>query len=137
MGLLRKAIILGGIVLALPSPPIQQMATGQPGLQSSTFATLAAAADTVADFKGFCVRRPQACVTGQFIAYTLEAKAKYTARMLYEWASTGMPPEQKQVAEQAAPTQTRLAAGVPALRLASLPEAKPTKIENLLRATSD
>jgi len=137
MGLIRKVIILGGIVLALPSPPVTQQMAGQPMLQSSTFATLAAAADTVADFKGFCARRPQACVTGQYIAYTLEAKAKYTARMLYEWASPGMPPEQTQVAAHVSPEKPHLAPGVPALRLASFTEPKPTKIEDLLRSTSN
>ena len=77
MGLIRKAIVLGGILLALPSPPaVQQMADGQANFQSSTFATITAAADTVADFKGFCQRRPQACVTGQYLAYMLENKEK-------------------------------------------------------------
>ena len=57
---------------------------------------------------------------------------------LYEWASPGIPAQQKQVAEQAASTKTHMAApAAPALRVASLAEAKPTRIEDLLRATSD
>jgi len=130
MGLIRKAIVLGGIFFALPSPPaVQPMAGGQANLQSSTFATLTAAADTVADFKGFCERRPQACVTGQYLAYTLEGKAKYTARLLYEWANPAKT-EQVQTAETALSLKAHKAA--PPLRLATLIETKPTRIEDLL-----
>ncbi len=135
MGLIRKAIVLGGVLLALPSPPaVQQMAGGQANFQSSTFATITAAADTVADFKGFCQRRPQACVIGQYLAYTLENKAKYTARLLYEWANP-MAANQEQIAETAAvPKHTKV---TPPLRLATLTEAKPSKIEDLLRSTEE
>jgi hypothetical protein len=132
MGLIRKAIVLGGIFLALPSPPAQ-LVVGQPSLQSSTFATLSAAADTVADFKGFCERRPRACVTGQYLAYIIEGKAKYTARMLFEWAN----PAADTVQTADAPIQVRPNKLAPPLRLATLTEARPSKIEDLLRSTAE
>jgi hypothetical protein len=132
MGLIRKAIVLGGIFLALPSPPAQMVA-GQPSLQSSTFASLSAAADTVADFKGFCERRPQACVTGQYLAYMIEGKAKYTARMLYEWAN----PVADTVQTADALIQAKPHKLAPPLRLATLTEAKPSNIEDLLRTTAE
>jgi Family of unknown function (DUF5330) len=134
MGLIRKAIILGGILLALPTPPVPIVA-GQPALQSSTFATIEAAAETVADFKGFCERRPQACATGQYIAYALEGKAKYTARLIYQWANPTASGSDVQTAD-AAPSKPH-AGAAPNLRLAALAEPKPTKIEDLLRRTAD
>ena len=111
MGLIRKALIVGGLLFALPSPPAtQQVAGADASLQSSTFATISAAAETIADFKGFCARRPQACVTGQYLAATLEGKAQYTARLLYEWANPPTP-SQEQIAQ--APSKKALAAQMP------------------------
>ena len=71
MGLIRKAIVLGGIIFALPTAPATDpLLAVQPNTQPSTFATISAAAETVADVKGFCERRPQACVTGRYLATT-------------------------------------------------------------------
>ncbi|MDE2385190.1 MAG: DUF5330 domain-containing protein [Alphaproteobacteria bacterium] len=143
MGLFRKAIVLGGILYALPSPPPEALvAGGQPSLQSSTFATITAAADTVADFKGFCERRPQACITGQYLAYTLEAKAKYSARIIYEWANPNSGDGKLTASATPAPAPATAKSSLqPAnLRLATLTEAAakpPSKIEDLLRGTSN
>jgi Family of unknown function (DUF5330) len=123
MGLFRKAIVLGGVIFAMPSPPASGPLTAvQPNTQASTFATLAAAAETVADVKGFCERRPQACVTGQYLAVTLEGKARYGVKLAYEWAN-------------AAKGET-IKVEAPALRLATLSEAKPQTIDDLLRKTT-
>jgi hypothetical protein len=88
MGLIRKAIVIGGALLAMPSPPPDQagnqIAYSSP---STSWAYIAAATDTVADLKGFCDRKPQVCGTAQYLATTLEGKAKYSARMIYEWAN--------------------------------------------------
>ena len=35
----------------------------------------------------FCGRQPMVCVTADFIATKLEAKAKYSAKLIYEWAN--------------------------------------------------
>ena len=89
MGLLRKAIFIGGIIFAMPSPPVVlqpgQVAQAMPDSTSWTY--IAAAADAVADMKGFCDRKPQVCSTAQYLAVTMEGKAKYSAKILYEWAN--------------------------------------------------
>jgi Family of unknown function (DUF5330) len=106
MGLIRKAIVVGGALMAMPSPPPDQsgsqIAFNSP---ASSWAYIAAASDTVADFKGFCERKPQVCGTAQYLAVTLEGKAKYSARMIYEWAnesSAGLSHKQPTLQELAA-----------------------------------
>jgi hypothetical protein len=89
MGILRKAIVAGGMFVALPMPPqsgpVQSVEqTVGPG----TFAYMAAASDTFADVSSFCQRRPTACNVAQYIAVTAQAKAKYSAKIVYEWANT-------------------------------------------------
>jgi Family of unknown function (DUF5330) len=83
MGLIRKAIVVGAALMAMPAPP--ESAQDHNGL--SSWGYIAAAADTFADFKGFCVRKPQVCVTAQYVAGNLESKAKYSAKLVYEWAN--------------------------------------------------
>ena len=85
MGLLRKAIVLGGLLYLLPSPPVGVNVADEPSAQPSTMATIYAATETVADAKSFCERRPQVCVTGYYILSKAEAKAKYSAQLAYEW----------------------------------------------------
>ena len=89
MGLLRKAIVLGGVILAMPSPPatVQSNQMAQAMADSTSWTYIAAAADTVADMKSFCERKPQVCITARYIAVTMEGKAKYSAKIIYEWAS--------------------------------------------------
>ncbi len=133
VGLIRKAMILGGILFALPTPPAtQQVAGANAPLQPSTFATLSAAAETLADFKGFCERRPQACITGQYLAVTLEGKARYTAQLLYEWANPAAAAPLQTAQTKAAPKL-----GQPPLRLATLTDVKPATIEDLLRGSKE
>jgi hypothetical protein len=89
MGLIRKVIVLGGALMAMPSPPpsLQNPAAAQAGYSSASWTYISAAADTVADVKGFCERKPQVCSTAQYLAVNVEAKAKYSARLIYEWAN--------------------------------------------------
>ena len=92
--MLRKTIIVVALAAALPSPP--KDATGlQPELVAGTgmFAYVTAAADTFTDMRGFCVRNPGVCVAANSLAGTMEAKAKYNAKLIYEWANeaTGAP----------------------------------------------
>ena len=135
MGLIRKALVVGGILFALPTPPAtQQVAGADASLQSSTFATLSAAAETFADFKGFCERRPQACATGQYLAATLEGKARYSARLLYEWANPTPAPQIQTTQVKPLPVPKP---GQPPLRLATLTDAKPTTIEDLLHGSAE
>jgi len=54
MGLIRKIIVVGGALLAMPSPPaqLQSVATALT-TPSTSWTYIAAAADTVADLKSF------------------------------------------------------------------------------------
>ena len=88
MGILRKAMVAAGLFAALPTPP--QGAPLDPAAQApgpGTLAYVAAASDTFADVGSFCQRRPMACEVGQYLMATAEAKAKYSAKMIYEWAN--------------------------------------------------
>ena len=135
MGLIRKALVVGGILFALPTPPAsQQVAGSDAAIQSSTFTTFSAAGETIADFKGFCERRPQVCITGQYLAATLEGKAKYTAQLLYQWANPAASPQIQTAQIKPVPAPK---AGQPPLRLATLTDTKPTKIEDLLRTPKE
>ena len=51
----------------------------------------AAAIGTVGDFSGFCTRQPTVCETAHGLLYKLEAKAKYSLHLLYQWVES---PEQ-------------------------------------------
>ena len=54
---------------------------------------------TFSDLASFCARQPGVCETAGFVAHKLELKAKYGARLIYEWASeasstpSAVPPE--------------------------------------------
>jgi hypothetical protein len=89
MGLIRKIIVMGGALMAMPSPPpaMQIGNVAQTSAPSSSWAYISAAADTVADMKSFCERKPQVCSTAQYLAGSLEGKAKYSAKLVYEWAN--------------------------------------------------
>jgi hypothetical protein len=134
MGLIRKAVILGGLFLALPNPPAPQQADGsQPVPETSTFAAFEAAMATFADVRSFCARQPQACVTGQYLAYSIESKVKYATRLAYEWSGS----KAKSDGTEQAKAGPMAKAGTAQVRTATLNDAKPTKIEDLLRATQD
>jgi Family of unknown function (DUF5330) len=105
MGLIRKAIVIGGALFAMPSPPALQTGVADMSTPSTSWTYIAAAADTVADVKSFCERKPQVCSTAQYLAGSLEGKAKYSAKLVYEWAndSTATHP---QVLAKADPIET-------------------------------
>ena len=46
---------------------------------------------TFSDVASFCDRQPGVCKTAGYVAYKLERKAKYGARMIYEWANEAKP----------------------------------------------
>lgn len=82
--MLKKTILVVALIALMPSPPNDGAA---PEPQGNAFAYVAAAADTFADVKGFCSRNPAVCVTANQFAVTVEAKARYSAKLLYEWAN--------------------------------------------------
>lgn len=87
MGILRKAFVVGAVVLALPNPPASEQPEGVVPATTSTFAYLAAATETFADFRSFCERRPAVCQVAGQMAGNLELKARYGAKLAYEWAN--------------------------------------------------
>jgi hypothetical protein len=90
MGLIRKAILVGGVIAAMPSAPPDIADPAQVAAQSSLGASIAyvsAVGATVSDAKGFCMRQPQVCSTAQYFATSLQGKAKYSARLIYQWAN--------------------------------------------------
>ena len=48
---------------------------------------MAAAANAASDVGSFCNRQPAVCSTASNLAGTLEAKARYSIKLLYEWAN--------------------------------------------------
>jgi Family of unknown function (DUF5330) len=84
MGMLRNLIIVGVAIAFMPSPPPGE--NDVTPVSMGAFAYMAAAAETVADLRSFCQRNPNVCVTAGSMAQTLESKAKYSAKLMYEWA---------------------------------------------------
>jgi hypothetical protein len=118
MGLIRKIIVVGGALMAMPAPPqtVQNGNIVQAVAPSSSWAYISAAADTMADVKDFCARKPQVCGTAQYLVGSLEGKAKYSAKLVYEWANesaTGNPHKLQNLAKadpiQTGSTDTRFA----------------------------
>jgi Family of unknown function (DUF5330) len=109
MGMLRTLFVLGAGFAFMPSPPIDT-SSGQAPAGPSSFTYLAAAAETVADMRSFCQRNPNVCVTAGAVAQTVEGKAKYSAKLIYEWANEatgdGMPANLPENLAKADPIQT-------------------------------
>lgn len=86
MGMLRTTFILGAILFAMPSPP-QDPAVDNQAVPMSGVAYIAAAADAFGDIKNFCARKPFVCETAGQLVSSVERKAKYSAKLVYEWAN--------------------------------------------------
>jgi hypothetical protein len=106
MRILRAAFFLSVIAVLAPSPPESEVekALASHAAEPSQFEMLSAAGDAVTDIGQFCQRQPDVCHTAMYLAARLEAKAKYSVRQLYEWASDTGPGEVAgaPVADQAA-----------------------------------
>ncbi len=89
MRLIRTILVLSGAGFLLPSPPEQISASSATALteQVSTLAMLSSASSAVTDVAGFCSRQPEFCGSAAYVAGKLEAKAKYSVKLLYEWAA--------------------------------------------------
>ena len=89
MRLIRTILVLSGAGFLLPSPP-EDVAVNNVSAtteQVSTLAMLSSASSAVTDVAGFCFRQPDFCESASYVAGRLEAKAKYSVKLLYEWAS--------------------------------------------------
>jgi Family of unknown function (DUF5330) len=89
MKIFRTIILLSGLAVFMPSPP-ENEATPQSAAfddAKSSLALLSAATNAVSDLGSFCARQENVCETAQYVAHRLEVKAKYSAKLLYEWAN--------------------------------------------------
>ena len=89
MRIFRTIILLTGIAVLMPSPPESENsgAVILAGNAAETAGLVKAASQTVFDAASFCSRQPGVCRTAGYVAGKLQAKAKYSVRLIYEWAS--------------------------------------------------
>ena len=85
MRILRTIFCLAVVTVLMPTPP-EEMGGGK-NKSAATSELLSAAVNTVADVHGFCSRQASVCDTANLVAVGLEAKAKYSVRLIYEWAN--------------------------------------------------
>ncbi len=84
MRIIRTLMLLTGVGVFMPSPPDEQPPQDQ---QVSTPELIGSATSAFADMAGFCSREPGVCQTAGYVAGKLEAKAKYSVKLIYEWAN--------------------------------------------------
>ncbi len=90
MRAIRVLVFVGLVALLLPSPPEQaaprfaSIGAGEAMVPAEDMFT--AAVSAVDDISGFCTRQPSVCETAHAVFVKLEAKAKYSIRLMYEWA---------------------------------------------------
>lgn len=88
MRILRTLMVLTGVAVLMPSPPDEPVQTGTPQAAAvSTPGLIGSATMAFVDAAAFCNRQPQVCETAGYVAGKMQAKAKYSVRLIYEWAS--------------------------------------------------
>jgi len=115
MRIFRTIILLSAIVILMPSPPESQKEDAGliAGSDVSVPEMFVAATRTASDLGGFCSREPQVCETAVYVAHMLEAKAKYSVRLIYNWAneaSTDSAPVKADAVDQFVTSSTKVAA---------------------------
>lgn len=98
MGLIRKAIFVGGALFLLPSPPDNGGAAAHASDQLRNASYIVAASSALADMTSFCVRQPATCAVAGELAARAELKTKYSIKLLYEWATKDKPVAKPSVA---------------------------------------
>ncbi|MXN65731.1 hypothetical protein GR183_12520 [Stappia sp. GBMRC 2046] len=88
--LLRTAFWIGLVILLLP---IDTGSQDDATAGVSPWQALSAAQSTVSDISSFCTRNPNACETGGQALRTFGAKARESARLVYEYLDEGASPE--------------------------------------------
>ena len=90
MKLIKYGVIAALGVFLLPPPPQDSFAVMQGGtrINLETGEVLGAAASAYGDVAGFCQRQPSVCITARNLFSSLEVRAKYNFRRLYEWSSS-------------------------------------------------
>jgi hypothetical protein len=80
MSIANKSLVV--IIFALLLPEARE----GDGKGYTGWSQLTTAAETVADVKSFCAKAPNVCSAAQYISDRVEAKAKYSAQLLNDWA---------------------------------------------------
>ncbi|MBI2720388.1 MAG: DUF5330 domain-containing protein [Rhizobiales bacterium] len=108
MRIFRTLLFLTGVGVFAPSPPDELAAGGQPPGQPeiSTLALVGTAATAFSDVAGLCSRQPEFCKAAGYVAGRLEVKAKYSAKLIYEWASESSNPAGTDMLKTGSVTQT-------------------------------
>jgi hypothetical protein len=121
--LLRVGFWLSIVIMLLPTGETRKAPAGS---QLSTTEAVSAAGAAVTDLRGFCSRQPDACAVGGQAAVAFGYKAQASAKMLYEF-----------ITEQLAPNETGSVAA-PAERsksAASTVEARESRPNETLTPT--
>ena len=90
MRILRTILVLTGITVFMPSPPDDSNKVVLAG-NTADAGYFEVATNTYSDLAAFCERQPGVCETAGFVAHKLELKAKFGARLIYEWANEANP----------------------------------------------
>lgn len=108
MRLIRTILLLSGVGVLLPSPPDNLPDIAQASAEEvSTLQMVSSAGSAVSDVASFCARQPDVCQTAAYVAGRLEAKAKYSIKLLYDWASDASSgPELRQTIQEVDSLQT-------------------------------
>ena len=127
MKIIRTLVIVTAGAFLLPSPPDSQQANITP-----TPELMAAAANAASDVGSFCNRQPAVCSTASNLAGTLEAKARYSIKLLYEWANKD---DAAAVTPKVGAVQTDLLLNYAAFQMASadvVPSQSTLKLEDII-----
>lgn len=89
--LLRVGFWLSIVILLLPTGETRQASTGA---QFGTTEAVSAAGAAVSDLRGFCSRQPEACAVGGQAAVAFGYKAQASAKMLYEFITEQLAPNE-------------------------------------------
>jgi hypothetical protein len=75
------------LLLLLPTEDGPQKSVGKPQIPSQVASV--PARDVTFQLDGFCGRNVDVCAAGSLLFDTLQRKAKYAARLVYDWANSG------------------------------------------------
>lgn len=93
MGITRILIVGLAALMLAPMPPEDETAApnGQPVAELQTHQLVSVAIGTFTDVSSFCERQPLTCRAMSEVASVAQAKARYSIRLAYEWASDSKP----------------------------------------------
>lgn len=89
MRILKPVLVLAAATFLLPSPPEHTPSPPQrtaANTDPSFLELFGAAFSTLGDFGTFCTRQEGVCATAQHFLVRLQAKATYSAQLIYDWA---------------------------------------------------